>query len=90
MALSYVPADPYWNDIVCGALIAAIGLIRIGGPARTGSLNRVNAVIGAWIFAAAFLLDRSAHATANDLVVGAIVLSLSLAGAALTDRPGIE
>ncbi len=85
-ALSYTTADAYWNDIVCGALIAAIAFIRIGGPAPTTALRRISIIAGAWIFVSAFWLDHSAQAASNDLAVGAIVFSVSLLSATATDR----
>lgn len=85
-ALSYSADDPFWNDVACGTLIAAIAFIRLGGAARVSALSRLNAVLALWIFASAFWLDDSHRAASNDIAVGIIVVSLSLASAAATDR----
>jgi hypothetical protein len=84
--LSYTGRDPYWNDIVLGTIIAAIGFIRLGGGARASSLGRINAVLALWILTSAFWLDHSHRATINDIAVGIVVSALSLASVRATDR----
>lgn len=85
-ALSYSGDDPYWNDIAFGTMIAAIAFIRLGGAARASVLSRLNAAFALWVFVSAFWLDDSHRAASNDIAVGIIVISLSLASAAATDR----
>lgn len=85
-ALSYSSEDPYWNDIAFGTMIAAIAFIRLGGAARVHILSRLNAVLALWIFVSAFWLDDTHRAASNDIAVGIIVVSLSLASAAATER----
>lgn len=85
-ALTYTSRDPYWNDVAVGTMIAAIGLVRLGGGARASILSRITAVIALWIFVSAFWLDESDRAAINDMVLGIVVLALSLASVAATDR----
>jgi hypothetical protein len=84
--LGYRDADPYWNDIVFGAVIAALGLIRATGAFRESWLSYLNALAGAWVFVSAFWLDDSGQAIWNDLIVGVIVVVLSLLSASASDE----
>ena len=79
--LGYANGDPYWNDIVFGAIVAFFALIRIAGAYRAEWLSWLNALIGAWIFASAFWLDSSGRAQWNDIILGVIVFVLALISA---------
>ncbi len=79
--LAYTNGDPYWNDVLFGALIAIFALGRLLMPAQGQALSIANMLFGAWIFASAFWLDSSGTASGNDIVLGAIVFVLALIGA---------
>jgi SPW repeat len=80
--LGYGDGDPYWNDIVFGALVAVISLGQMLAGARYAWLSWLNMLIGAWVFASAFWLDASGRASWNDAILGVIVFLLGAAGAA--------
>lgn len=77
--LGYRGSDPYWNDIVFGAIVAFLALVRATGAYRASELSWINAVIGVWLFVSAFWLDSSGRASWNDIILGAIVFLLALA-----------
>jgi hypothetical protein len=85
--LGYANGDPYWNDIVFGAIVAVIALVRLSGAYRADWLSWLNALIGIWIFVSAFWLDQTMTAGWNDIILGAIVFVLGMIGAtARADR----
>jgi hypothetical protein len=49
-------------------------------------LSWINALIGAWLFVAAFTIDQSGAAGWNDAVVGVLVFLLAIGSAAATER----
>jgi hypothetical protein len=73
--LGYGSGDPYWNDIVFGAIVGVLGLLRLALPAQAWT-GPVSMLIGAWIFAAAFWLDNTSTAAWNDVILGVIVFVL--------------
>src|SRR3954454_12249569 len=81
--LGYGGGDPYWNDIVLGALIALVGVARVLSGTRYAWLSGLNMLFGAWVFAAAFWLDATARASWNDAIVGAIVFLLGAVAASV-------
>jgi hypothetical protein len=83
--LNYAPGDPVWNDVIFGAIVALLGLIRVSGAYRAAMLSWANAIIGAWIFASAFWLDQSGTASANDIIFGIVVFVLAIASATATE-----
>ncbi len=84
-ALGYSNADPYWNDIGFGGLIAVLALIRVSGAYAASWLSYVNALAGTWVFASALWLDDSGIARWNDLAAGSIVTALALVSGATSD-----
>jgi hypothetical protein len=84
--LPYGAGDPVWNDVVFGAATAGIALGRVTGAYRAGWLSWLNALIGAWIFAAAFWLDATVAAATNHVIVGSLVVLFALASGTATDR----
>jgi hypothetical protein len=84
--LGYGGGDPYWNDIVFGAITAVIAFVRFAGAYRASWLSWVNALIGVWIFVSAFWLDNTGTAGINDIILGAIVFVLAIASATATDE----
>ena len=83
--LGYQAGDPKWNDVVFGAVIAIIGLVRAGGAFRASALSVINALIGVWLFVAAFTIDSSTVASRNDVILGVIVFVLGIASAASSE-----
>jgi hypothetical protein len=82
--LSYRTNDPRWNDVVFGIIIAIIAFMRAFGAYREEALSWVNALIGVWIFIAAFTIDASGAASANDIILGIIVFVLAAGSAEVT------
>lgn len=84
--LGYSGADPKWNDVVFGALIGILALVRISGPSRGVGLSLVNALFGAWVFVAAFVIDSSSTAFWNDFILGIVVFVLAMLSASAGDE----
>jgi SPW repeat len=84
--LGYSGGDPYWNDIVFGAITGVPALARVAGALRAFWLSWINMLIGVWIFVSAFWLDATSAAQTNDIVLGAIVFVLAVASATATDE----
>ena len=84
--LGYSGGDPYWNDIAFGAIIALLALARVSGAYASSWMSWLNALIGVWIFIAAFWLDASATAGINDVILGIVVFVLGVASATATDE----
>jgi hypothetical protein len=83
--LGYGNGDPYWNDIVFGAIVAVLALVRISGAYRASELGWINALIGVWLFVSAFWLDNTGRAGGNDIILGIIVFLLAIASASATE-----
>lgn len=75
--LNYVTGDPYWNDVVFGAIVGILALIRMTGAYETAAASVVNLLVGAWLFASAFWLDQSNIAAWNDIILGIVVFVLA-------------
>lgn len=84
--LGYGHGDPSWNDVWAGAAIALLALARVAGAHRQSWMSRLNALIGCWLFAAAFWLDSSNTAGANDIVLGLVVFVLAVLSATASDE----
>lgn len=82
--LGYSLLDPRWNDVVFGVLIGVFALTRVAGAYRADWLSYLNAIIGAWLFIAAFTIDYTTTAAWNDLVLGVVVFLLALGSAEAT------
>ncbi|MHA6793801.1 SPW repeat domain-containing protein [Pseudonocardia bannensis] len=93
-ALNYMTGsgfDASRNDLVIGATIALVAIVRTVVPVRSTALGTVNVALGAWLIIAPSLLAYTAGADAltptwNDVLVGVIVLILAAAGALLGPR----
>jgi hypothetical protein len=83
--LIYSTADPRWNDVVFGAIVTLFALVRVSGAHRTTGLSWINAAIGVWLFIAAFTIDVSSIATANDIVLGVVVFLLAIWSASASE-----
>src|SRR3954447_11628988 len=82
--LGYSNGDPYWNDIVFGAIVGILALVRASGAYRDTWLSWINALIGVWLFVSAWVVDSTGNAGANDIILGIIVFGLAIASAAAT------
>jgi hypothetical protein len=84
--LGYTGADPKWNDVVFGALVGILALVRISAPSRGAGLSLLNALFGAWVFVAAFVIDSSSTAFWNDFILGIVVFVLAMLSASAGDE----
>ncbi len=84
--LAYWSSDPRWNDVASGVAVGVFAVARIVAPARTEWLSWLNAVIGVWVFVAAFTIDHSRIAAWNNAILGAIVFFLAIGSADATRR----
>jgi hypothetical protein len=86
--LGYGSGDPYWNDIVFGAIVVVLAGARALGAYRQAWMSWLNMLIGAWIFISAFWLDATSRASWNDIILGAIIFVLGAVSASATaERP---
>ncbi|HET6550397.1 MAG TPA: SPW repeat protein [Solirubrobacter sp.] len=76
--LGYGDGDPYWNDIIFGALIAVAAAARAIAAPRLPWLSALNMLFGAWIFASAFWLESTSQAIWNNVILGVVVFVLAL------------
>jgi hypothetical protein len=77
-------ANVYWNDIVFGAIVLAVAIVRLAAPALR-PISWLNVAIGIWLFVSAFWLDKTTTASWNDVILGIIVFILGVI-AAVTPR----
>jgi SPW repeat len=83
--LGYSVADPRWNDVIFGIIVGIFGLTRVLGAYRESWLSWLNALIGVWIFIAAFTIDSTGTASVNDIVLGVIVFVLGIWSASASE-----
>src|SRR6185369_3281936 len=64
-----------WNDIILGALVLAIAMIRTFGTAL-GTASWVNVVLGIWLVIAPFVLNYGDNPSPrwNDIILGMLVI----------------
>ena len=86
--LGYDNGDPYWNDIVFGAIVTVLAFARTFGAYGASWMSWLNMLIGAWIVASAFWLDDTSTARVNDIIVGGVIFILGAASATASDDPG--
>jgi hypothetical protein len=77
--------DARWNDVLAGAVLAAIGAIRLIRPLLPTTTSIVSATLGIWLVIAPFVAGYgfgadSTPATVNDVLVGAAVAVLAVSG----------
>lgn len=85
--LGYITPASFWNDIVCGLIVLALGVLRYGKPLENVWASWTNAGIGAWLVIAPFvLLPFDAGALWNDVVVGILLILSSTASAMAVSR----
>ncbi|CCH31630.1 SPW repeat protein [Actinosynnema sp. NPDC047251] len=95
VALDYAPEARgfvgYWHDIVLGATVAVLALVRMVAPRYLAWLSLVTAAVGIWLLFAPVTLGyetwpRSATAAVNVVAVGAVITAASLLSAWWTYR----
>ncbi len=72
-----------WSDLVTGAALVIIALMRLVSPIRTTLLGLVNVAQGVWLVITPFALHShgvSDPGRANDLLVGMVVVVLAMLG----------
>lgn len=72
--LRYDGSDPWWNPMVCGMLVALVGLGRASATMSAGASSIVNALLGTWLFASAFWLSVERIAAWNAAACGAAIV----------------
>jgi hypothetical protein len=82
--LAYSRRDPRWNDVVFGIIVGIFALTRASGAYREEWLSWLNALIGIWLFVAAFTIDHTGQAVWNDIILGIIVFLLAIGSAEAT------
>lgn len=82
--LGYNDLDPKWNDVIFGIVIGVFAITRATGAFWDEWLSWINALVGGWLFVAAFTIDHSSIASANDIVLGIVVFLVALASASVT------
>lgn len=85
-ALGYRGGDPYWNDVLFGGVVALFGFVKVAGAMREAGLSYLNALIGVWLFIAAFVIDSTSQAFWNDIILGIIVFVLAIVSATASER----
>lgn len=72
----------FWNEVAVGATIAFLALARVAFPRNFATLSWVNAVLGAWLIAAPWVLGYNdtydiPKAFWNDIATGAAIIILA-------------
>lgn len=77
--------DARWNDLLVGLLITAVGVSRLAGRIRLAPAGLIAGLAGLWLIAAPFALaygfgTDSTRATANDMLIGLLIVTVTAAG----------
>ena len=72
------------NPVISGAVLAAIGLIRLTGTYTSQLLSLLGALLGLWIIASGFVIAETVVGTWNLGVTGAIAVVLTFVAEAAT------
>lgn len=67
------------NDVLFGAIICILALVRTLGAVRAAALSWTNAILGLWFVISPWVLGYShvGMATTNSVVVGVVVMILA-------------
>jgi hypothetical protein len=86
--LSYTSSIAQWNDIIVGIIVLVLAAIREWQPEEWSGLSWVNALAGAWLVFAPFILAYSSVTAAlwNDIIVGIVVAVLAIWSAVSTPK----
>lgn len=72
-----VPTTAMWNAVIVGGLIAVLGgdnyYLTTQDEEVSVSAASLNALLGLWVIAAAFIFQPGTTALWNDVIVGALV-----------------
>jgi hypothetical protein len=82
----YGRGDADWNAWWVGAVVLVLGLLRVSGAYRESWMSYVNALLGAWLFVAAFWLESSPAAFWNDFACGIAIFILGVLSATASDE----
>lgn len=85
LLLAYGSGDPWWNDVLMGALIATFALLRVTGSLREAWFSWINLLLGLWVFLNGLLFAVSTAASVNELITGTLVFMLAALSIAATD-----
>lgn len=67
-----------WNDVVIGIIVALLAIVSLAARPRNEMLSWLDYLPGIWLLIAPFLLMYGNNAaTANDMLVGIIVIGAS-------------
>ncbi|UJA18945.1 hypothetical protein HJD18_01140 [Thermoleophilia bacterium SCSIO 60948] len=72
------------NPVISGAVLAAIGLIRLTGSYASQVLSLLGALVGLWIIISGFVISETVVGTWNLGVTGAIAVVLTFVAEAAT------
>lgn len=74
------------NDLIVGIVVMTLAAIRAARPAQGPGMSWTNALLGAWLVIAPFLLGYGdlGAAVANDIIVGLVVLTVGSVSALAT------
>lgn len=81
-----------WNQVTVGIVVAVLALARVAAPRQFASLSWVNAVLGAWLVIAPFVLAYEGGGGApaaviwNDVIIGLSILALGVWSAMATRK----
>jgi hypothetical protein len=84
-------AAGFWNNLVCGIVIAVVAAARFGLPRRLRWLGLVNVVLGFWLIASPFVFGYPSEghrdaAKTNEMVVGILVAIFSVTAVTVAFR----
>lgn len=67
------------NEILVGAALMTVALVRVVFPLGTSLLSIVNSLLGVWLVASPFVLGYSidSRMTTNNVIVGTVVIVLA-------------
>lgn len=81
----------FWNNLICGVVIAVVAAARFGRPRRLRWLGLVNVVLGFWLIVSPFVLGYPSEghrdaAKTNEMVVGILVAIFSVTAVTVAFR----
>ncbi|RSM85257.1 hypothetical protein DMH04_18380 [Kibdelosporangium aridum] len=77
--------DARWNDAAAGTVLTVVGVVRLLRPLLTTLARLASILVGGWLIIAPFVAGYgfgadSTPATANDVLIGAVVTGLAIIG----------
>ncbi len=82
--LNYASSGNKWQEVMCGAIIAILGIIRLAAP-NVAWPSWINLLIGIWIIIATWAISGTTTAARwNEVIVGVVVAVLAWASGAIT------